>query len=212
MNQTFFPTAIALLALAAQPAFAQSSKASDARLGLGIAGGVSHFRGVCDAGSTCDMRASAARVSAGYRFAEDAWAEVSYNRLGTARQGARFGGSSLETSLQGAYWGFGGAYRPRFQNGWGVVLHAGAAYAVGEVSANLSSVLDQLPLDTAVKRSSWQAYAGAGATYAVTRDIQLELTYDIARVGFQVAPPASTARESSSSRVGTLMLGARLQF
>jgi opacity protein-like surface antigen len=206
MNSKFLGATIALLALAGQSAFAQSSTSSDGTAYVGIAGGMSHFAGACESGIHCEKNKAAVKVYGGYTLFNDLSAEVTYYDLGTTRASFADGTNHVAATLHGAYWGLGGAWRPELGNGWGGVVRVGAAYSEGKIGASDGS------LSFSEKRSSWQPYAGLGATYKLTKDIKLEADYDFTRVGSQVTDPTTQVRDRTSTSVSNFMVGASFQF
>ena len=206
MNQKFLAATIVLAALAGQSAFAQSSTTSDSTAYVGLAGGMSHFAGACDSGIHCEKNKPAVKIYGGYTIADDLSAEVTYYDLGTTKASFADGTSHVSASLRGAYWGLGGAWRPELGNGWGGVVRAGAAYSQGKIGASDGTV------SFSEKRSSWQPYAGLGATYKLTKEIRLEADYDFTRVGSQVTDPTTHVRDRTSTSVSNFMVGASFQF
>ena len=206
MNHKILTTTLALLTLAGHSAFAQSSKSTDGTTYVGLAGGVSHFSGACDDGAHCEKNRPAVKVYGGYTIANDLSAEITYYQLGTLKESETFGTTNVTARLRGDYWGLGGAWRPELGNGWGGVVRVGAAYSQGKVSGDAGTV------SISEKRTSWQPYAGIGATYALTKDIKLEADYDFTRVGAQLTDPTTHARDRYTNSVSNFMLGATYRF
>ena len=86
------------------------------------------------------------------------------------------------------------------------MIRAGAAYSQGKLGASAGTV------SFSEKRTSWQPYAGIGATYALTKEIKLEVDYDFTRVGGQVTDPTTHVRDRFSNSVSNFMVGASYRF
>ena len=177
MNRKLIATAIALASLASASAFAAPY--------VGGSVGLSHVDiEDCD----CDKDGFAAKIFAGYEFTNNLAAEVTYYSLGKATE--------QDVDFKGAYWGLGGAWRPQFGNGWGGVARAGAAFVTGKIESGPVSF----------SHDSTHPYFGLGVTYALEKNVRLELDFD----STEVTHAAYGA--SMTSTVNSLMFGVTYGF
>lgn len=163
-------TALALTTLGAS-AFAQTY--------VGVAAGRTNTC-VHDPAGNCSNDATSVKTLVGYAWPDTDFAiEGIYTHLGSFKHGSTRG--SVDSKIDTL--GVGGAWRPQFGAGFGAVLRAGLE--LGRARTDYTNVYLGTPiLSTSSSHSQdfWQPYGGAGLTYAITRNIHLELDVDVTRV------------------------------
>jgi OOP family OmpA-OmpF porin len=159
MQRKILGAAVALAAFACVPAFA-------APTGYVTAGvGTTKVDIDCTGTTSCDDSDVSGKVVAGWEFAPQVAAEVSYNYLGEPK--ATLDG--LEVKIRSSYAGLGLAWRPQFNANWGGLVRAGAAFV------NTKAEVVGLGSES---HSSTHPYFGLGLTYAIDKNWGIELTWD----------------------------------
>jgi opacity protein-like surface antigen len=196
MNRKIIGAAFALTLLASAPAFS----APQGYVTVGV--GASHADIDCTGTSRCDNTGTAAKVVGGWEFANDFSAEVSYNYLGELKAtvpSAEFG--DIDASFKGSYWGLGLAWRPQIANNFGAVVRVGAAFVNVKTDVGFSGG------SGSTSHSSTHPYIGLGVSYAVTKELALELVWD--RTDISVDDGSGG---DASSTTDTYTLGATYRF
>jgi OOP family OmpA-OmpF porin len=167
MNRKIIAAAFALTLLAGAPAFA----APQGYVTVGV--GASHADIDCTGTSACDNTGTAAKIVGGWEFAKDFSAEVSYNYLGELKATVPTTEvGDIDVSFKGSYWGLGLAWRPQIANNFGAVVRLGAAFVNVKTEAAASGV------SVSTSHSSTHPYIGLGVSYAITKELGVELVWD----------------------------------
>lgn len=167
MQRKILGAACALAALACAPAIA----APQGYVTVGV--GSSKVDLDCTGTNSCDNTDTAAKVVAGWEFAKDVAAEVSYNYLGQAKFNATVSEGTFDFKIKSDYVGLGLAWRPQFgQSAFGAVVRTGVAFV-----NTRAEVVDL----GSVSHSSTHPYFGLGVTYAIDRNWGVELSWDRTR-------------------------------
>jgi len=168
MQRKILGAVCALAALAGAPAIA----APQGYVTVGV--GSSKVDIDCTGTNSCDNTDTAAKVVAGWEFARDVAAEVSYNYLGQAKANLTVLGEDFDVKIKGDYVGLGLAWRPQFgATAFGAVVRTGVAFV-----NTRSEVVDA----GSISHSSTHPYFGLGLTYAIDKNWGVELAWDRTRV------------------------------
>jgi len=168
MQRKILGAACALAALACAPAIA----APQGYVTVGV--GSSKVDIDCTGTNSCDNTDTAAKVVAGWEFAKDVAAEVSYNYLGQAKANVPFDGTNFDVKIRGDYVGLGLAWRPQFgATAFGAVVRTGVAFV--NTRAEVSDL-------GSVSHSSTHPFFGLGLTYAIDKNWGVELAWDRTRI------------------------------
>jgi hypothetical protein len=192
VKKTLIAGAVTLVSLASGSAFAQPY--------VGIGAGVSHADRGCDAAqaagagtTSCDKNDGTFKLYGGYTLpGTDLAGELIYSDLGKFKAS----GNGANVDAKGSYWGFGGAYRPSFGQGWGGVARIGAAYGTGKVDYSLDSASGDN------SRNDWHPYYGLGLNYEVAKNIKIEADWDNTRLTTQVPSFSSSTAVVNSYTIG----------
>jgi hypothetical protein len=169
LTRSIIAAAFAVATLAAAPAFAAPY--------VGVSVGVSQADVDCN-GLDCNKSGTAVKILGGYEFANNLAAEATYYSLGKAVVH-----NTVDVDFKGSWWGLGGAWRPQFGNGWGGVARAGVAFVTGKVESSPVSF----------SHDSTHPYFGIGGTYALQKNVRLELDFDSTQVTHEVQGLSSTS-------------------
>lgn len=157
-----------------------------------VAGGASHINADCVGATSCDKTGTGIKLVGGYGFGNGFSLEAGYMTFGKVAAS----NSSSSLTLKPTAFTFGGAYALPMGSDWGLNVRLGVAQVKTKVNATLGSA------SGSDSESKANVYAGLGLTYAVSKDVKLELGID--------STTAHYAGESGSVRL--LSLGATFAF
>lgn len=152
--------AFAALALATGSVFAQGY--------VGAAIGQSHVDVDCGPAS-CDNTGTGYKLFGGYKFSPNLGAELTYFDWGKST--ATFGSATGE--IRGTGVGLGVAFGGDFAAQWSGVARLGIASNRAKTSG---------PLFVAASESKAQLYAGLGVSYAVSKELKVDLAADFSKL------------------------------
>lgn len=157
-----------------------------------VAGGVTHINLDCTGTTACDKTGTGIKLVGSYGFGNGFSLEAGYMTFGKASASV----SGVSGTLKPTAFTLGGAYALPMGSDWGMNVRLGVAQVKTKVDAAVGS------LTGSGSESKANVYAGLGLTYAVSKDVKLELGID--------STTAHYAGESGSVRL--LSLGATFAF
>jgi len=163
--------AIVLAALLAATAAHADSQAHGY---IGAAGGVTHVNLDCTGATSCDTSDTGAKLFGGYNFGNGFSLEAGYVSFG------KFKGSdgTLSATIKPTAITLGGAFSLPLNTDWGMNFRLGVAQVKTKVNASSGA------LSGSDSESKAKVYAGLGLTYAVSKDVKLELGFDSTEAQF----------------------------
>jgi len=156
--------AIALAALLA----ATAVHAAEPQVYVSAAAGATHINLDCTGTTSCDNSDTGGKLAVGYAFGNGFSVEAGYMSFGKFR-GAD---NTASVSLKPTAFTLGGAYALPLNTDWGLNVRLGLAQVKTQASATIGT------LSGSDSQSKAKAYAGIGLTYAVSKNVKLELGFD----------------------------------